>query len=113
MSVKYYIFGNEAGQPSAGGSDGVPYAASYGIGEPFVGAIAAMGAHIAFGANTKEVTIRNTHDSQFLEYSFDGGITWQILGPYGDIKEAISINSLLLRNAGAAGTTYEVVGILQ
>jgi len=58
-------------------------------------------------------TIRNIHDSQSIDYSLDGGISWQILASYGEVKESISISSLLLRNTGAIGTTYEVVGILQ
>lgn len=112
MGVKYYIFGNEANQPTQPGSGGIPTEASYGAGDSEVGTLAAGNTTLTFTA-TKGLSIRNTHDTQALDYSLDGGVTWQLLAPYGEVKESISLTTLIMRNSGAAGTTYEVVAILQ
>lgn len=112
MSVRYYEFGRIVGGQTSGGGTIIPAEALYGPDNPFVGVLAAGNTTIAFDNPTKGVSVRCTHDLQSLEYSFDGGLTWLLLGPYGETKEFVSITSLLLRNAGPIGTTYEVVGIL-
>jgi len=115
MTVRYYIFGNEANQPPQSGSGGVPAEASYGPGEPAVGTLAAGETTITFTNATKRITIRNTHDALSLQYSLDGGGvggTWQLLAPYGEISEPVNLSNLILRNFAAIGATYEVVGVL-
>lgn len=113
MTVKYYIFGNEAAQGSQSGSGGVPSDALYGPGEEYVGQVPAAGITITFTGNTKQVTVRNRHDSNYLGYSFDGGVTWLNMGPYGDINEDISVGNIMLRNDSGVNTDYEIIGILQ
>jgi len=112
MTVRYYQFGCLVCGTKPDGSKTIPAAALYGPDDPFTGTLPAGDTTITFTQPTKGVSVRNTHDTQSLEYSFDGGVTWLLLAPYGEIKEFVNVNTLVLRNAGPVGTTYEVVGIL-
>ena len=110
MTVKFYEFGQLVGGTSPDGPI-APAAASYGIGESFEGTVAVVGTTITLANPSKHITIKNTHDSAALEYSFDAGVTWLSLGSYGEIGEFINLTSLMLRRVGAAVVTYEVVAI--
>lgn len=112
MTVRYYEFGKKVGGTESGGGTAVPAEAPYGPGEPVSGTLIAGNTTITFANATKRVTVRNTHDTQSLDYSLDSGTTWQTLAAYGEISEPVNLSSLILRNTGAVATTYEVVGIL-
>lgn len=107
MAVKHFIWGEEQG--SGGGSGpSIPGSASYGPSEPFEGTLGAGVTTVNFSNFSKHVTIRNTHDTDSLEYSFDAGTTWFMALAYQVIQEPVSVNSVQLRNVGGGAATYEI-----
>ena len=110
MVVKYYRWGQIEG--GGGSSPSSPAASGYGPPEPFIGTVAVAGTTITFSSSTKSVTVRNTHDTAQMEYSLDGGTTYQDLGPHGEKTETVSSSSILLRRVGGVVVTYEVVAVL-
>jgi len=111
MTTRFYQWGNQAGGTTPNGPS-APASTGYGVGESYTGTVGAAGTTITFTNSTKSVTIRNTHDSNNLEYSIDGGTTWLLLGPYGSITESVTLTSIRLRMVAAAVVTYEVIGII-
>ena len=111
MTTKYYEWGIRKGGSNTNGPV-IPAEASYGPPDPFTGTVALGGTTITFVTATKQVTVRNTHDTAPLEYSYDGGVTWLLLGPYGSTTEEVSIADLDLRRVAAAAVTYEVIAVL-
>jgi len=110
MTIKFYTFGNPEG---GGGGTVIPAESDYGESESFEGTIGAAGATISFTRTTKGFTVRNTHDSNTMEFSIDGAV-WHDLGPYAAMTLAAAENSVQLRpyGGGAGPVTYEVIGIL-
>lgn len=111
MTTRFYEWGAQAGGTNPSGPS-VPADAAYGPGEPYTGTVGVGGTTITFSNATKSITVRNTHDSNNLEYSIDGGTTWLLLGPYGAVTETVALSSLQLRRVAAAVVTYEVIGII-
>lgn len=109
MSVKFYQFGKIVGGTGPNGNI-IPAEASYGPPETFEGTLPAGDTTITPSTYTKSVHILNTHDNITLEYSFDGGVDWFGIQPYGEVKEPVAVSDILLRGAGC---TYEVTFALQ
>jgi len=106
MPFKHYEWGNFAG----GGSGSVaPAEADYGNPEQFSGTLVGV-TTVNFSSPTKAVTVRNTHATQSLEYSFDNS-TWFVLGPYGEASYQVIASNVYLRPV-AGNPTYEVLGVL-
>jgi hypothetical protein len=109
MGVSIYNWGQGSGGSGSSGTPAAPAAAPYGPPDQFEGTLAGA-TTITFTRSTKRITIRNTDDSNSLEYSLDGS-TWFAIGAYGSISEPFQVASLQLRPV--AGTpTYEVVAVL-
>jgi hypothetical protein len=109
----YFEWGNLMGGMTPSGAPVIPAAAPYGPPEEFSGTLGAGVTTITFTQRTKRVTIRNTHDTQILNYSLDGGATWFVSGPYQVVQEWVNITNLQLRPAVAGETpTYEITAVL-
>lgn len=109
MTTKYYEWGVVGG----GGGGTVPASSPYGPPEEFAGTLGAGVTTIAFSHDTKRVTLRNTHDSQSLDYSFDSGATYLTAGAGQVIQEWVSIDTLLLQpSVGGQTPTYEITAVL-
>jgi hypothetical protein len=111
MSVSFYQWGVLTGgidpdsgiAPTMGGTP-------YGPPEQFSGTLGGGVTIITFTRDTKFITIRNTDDTDALQYSFDT-ITWFTAIAYQVIQEVVKTGSIYLR--AVAGTpTYEVLGVL-
>lgn len=111
MSVRFYEFGQLSGGSEESGNVAPPAEASYGAPQPFVGTVGAAGTTLPFAGSTKQVTVRNTHETASMEYSLDAGTIWFGLGSYGGITEEVSIGFLMLRRVDGE-VTYEVNAIL-
>lgn len=113
MSIRHYEWGLRKGGANEDGSAPAPAEALYGPPEKFRGTIGIAGVTITFAASTKGITVRNTHDSALLEYSFDGGTIWFSMQAYGEKTEYVNVSSMRLRRV-APGTapTYEVIAVL-
>lgn len=110
MVTRHYDWGvNNSGTDDSGATT-IPLEASYGPPAEIDGTLGALITVIIFSSNTKFITIRNTHDSDSLEYSYDG-LTWLGIGPYGEISEPINIASVALRRVSGS-PTYEVIAAL-
>jgi hypothetical protein len=90
---------------SGGGGGGVS-----GVPQQFSGTLGLGVTTITFSDETVGVSIRNTHDSAALEYSFDNA-TWFSCIAYQVIQEGVQIEHLYLR-AVAGAPTYQVLGLL-
>jgi len=112
MSVQYYIFGKLVGGSTPGGDVIVPAEASYGPPETFRNTMAAVSETVTLSASSKEITVRNVSDAAILEYSFDGGLTYLLLGPYGEKTYDIQVTNIILRDTAGANPTYEIVAAL-
>jgi len=112
MSVRYYQFGKLVAGSSPSGPV-IPPEASYGPPETINGTMAAATETITLTRPTKEILIRNTSDLASIEYSFDGGLTYLLLGPYGSSPpHAIQIETILLRDTAGGNPSYEIVAAL-
>jgi hypothetical protein len=111
MSKKFYEFGRLVGGTNVDGSEIVTTTTPYGPGETFSGTLSSSTKTITFSNSTKHITIRNTHNSLFIEWSLNGTI-WHSIGPYGEVKELISAQSILLKRSTSGNPTYEVVAVL-
>lgn len=109
MTVKYYEWGQTAG--GGGDQPAVPADALYGPPEQFSGTVTNAGATITFTSNTKWVHVINTDVAENLQVSFDGGANYITIVSGGDLKENVSISSLVLLGA-AGGTDYEISAAL-
>jgi len=110
MTVKHYEWGEVVG--GSGGGGGAPAAAPFGPEESFAGTLGAATVTITFSANTKNVSIYNTDNTDYMEVSFDGGTVWIPIDPNGNRKEPVSVGSILLRTV--TGTpSYTVIAVLQ
>jgi hypothetical protein len=117
MTVSYYQWGLlEGGIDPATGLPVIPVSGGGGGGgvsgppEMFSGVLGGGATTITFSAETVGVSIRNTHDSDALEYSFDNA-TWFYCAAYQVIQEGVQIEHLYLR-AVAGAPTYQVLGLL-
>lgn len=113
MSVRFYQFGRIVGGTDASGGS-IPSAdAAYGPPELMSGTLVAGINTFTFSASLKSLRIYNTHDTAYMDYSFDG-VTWFTLQPYQVIEENVSSTVVYLQ-PHVAGTfpTYELFGILQ
>jgi hypothetical protein len=111
MSVRFYQFGTIAGGTDSSGNPINPSGnSSSGAPEQFEGTLGAGTTTITFSKTTIGVTLRNTHDSLPLEYSFDN-IIWFTAIAYQVIQENVQLSNLYLRSPAGA-PTYEVIGIL-
>ncbi|MFA5132641.1 MAG: hypothetical protein WC444_04965 [Candidatus Paceibacterota bacterium] len=108
--INHYKWGLQDGQADPDSGSGVPAGSDYGAPEVFTGALAGD-VTLTFTRATKSVTIHNTHDSEHLEASLDGGLTWIDFGPYGERTYDVSIQQLMLRLV-AGNSSYAVVGVL-
>lgn len=118
MSTTYYEWGVIAGGidpvtglpvvPPSGGGGGSGGGVS-GPPEMYGGTLLAP-VSITFSATTVGISIRNTSDSDALEYSFDNA-TWFSCAAYQVIQEGVQIDVLYLR-AVAGAPTYQVLGLL-
>lgn len=113
MSVRFYQFGRLVGGTDSSGGSIAPSEAPYGEPELMGGTLVAGVNTLTFSASLKSLRIYNTHDTAYMDYSFDG-VTWFTLFPYQVIEENVSSNIVYLR-PHVAGTfpTYELLGILQ
>lgn len=109
MSVKFFEWGKLTGGSTSGGGSVTPADALYGEPEQFDGTLAAGNTTVTFSNPTKWVKVINTHVSQALEVSFDAGATWLVIAAYGSDTYYINVSSILLRNQGAVGTTYQII----
>lgn len=100
--------GNQLAPTSGGGGGG----GGSGPPQTFEGTLAAGTTTINFTNETLNITIRNTHDDQSLDWSVDAGVTWLTIHPGGEITEPFQVDSLQLRNTAAVNTTYEVAASL-
>lgn len=118
MSTTYYQWGVITGgidpitglpvvPPSSGGGGGGGVS---GPPEMFSGVLGAPVTTITFSDTTVGISIRNTSDSDTLQYSFDNA-TWFDCIPYQVIQEGVQIDSLYLK-AAAGAPTYQVLGLL-
>ena len=116
MSTTYYQWGVIAGgidpitglpvvPPSGGGGGG----GVSGPPEMYAGTLLAP-TSITFSDTTVGISIRNTSDTDALEYSFDN-VTWFYCAAYQVIQEGVQISVLYLR-AVAGAPTYQVLGLL-
>ena len=96
MTTRYFEWGALKGGTTPSGA-AIPAAASYGPPDTFDGTLPAGNTTITFTSSTKSVHIMNTHDTLSLEYSFDGGVDWFGIQPYGEVKEPIAVATMLLR----------------
>jgi len=118
MPVKFYEWGllkggaNVDGTPISpvGGGGGGGGGGVSGAPEQYTGTLAAATTTIAFTDTTVGVSIRNTSDSDALEYSFDNA-TWFIALSYQVIQEGAQVDLLYLR-AVSGSPTFEVTGLI-
>lgn len=110
MTTTYFQWGVLTGgiDPSTGlppTTGGTPY----GPPEQFSGTLLAA-TTLTFSNDTKAITIRNTDDTNALQYSFDNAVWFNCIA-YQVIQETVKTDVLYLRPV--SGTpTYEVLGIL-
>ena len=112
MTVRRYEWGERAGGSNSDNSTSPPASAPYGVPQPFSGTLGAAVVTINFTGGTKYLTIKNTHDNDSLQASYDGGTTWETIHPNGLIQEPMSISSLMLRRV-SGNPTYYGQGILK
>ena len=60
-----------------------------------------------FKKESRAMKIVNTHSSQDLLFSLDGGTTGRTIGPHGKIDEAHRAKTLMVKGGGA-GTGYNI-----
>jgi hypothetical protein len=111
MSTTFYQWGVLTGgiDPDSGltpTSGGTPY----GPPEQYEGTLGAGTTAVTFTKDTKFITIRNTDDTNALEYSFDNA-TWFTALAYQVVQEVVKTDVVYLR-AVAGAPTYEVLGVL-
>lgn len=111
MGVQHYEWGKVAGGSSGSGTTTAPAEALYGEGQEFQGALPIGDTIITFTAPTKSVQVINQDDNNGFEVSFDGGATWVSLNTYGQVRENVTVTSIILRSI-AAGVSYYVIGVL-
>jgi hypothetical protein len=110
MGVKHFDWGQATGGLDDSGGFIPPLDADYGNPVLITGTLGGLITTITLPSDTKAVTIRNTSDSNSLQYSYDG-LVWLTLGTYGEQEEPVCTPIILLR--AVAGTpTYEVLAIL-
>ena len=112
MPVNFYEWGHKEGGASTDGAPSAPASAAYGSPDQFEGILGAAITTVSFSSSTKSITVRNTHDSDSLEYRFGSETEWFTIGPYGEVTAPVSVLSMQLRSVGAGNPTYEVLGIL-
>lgn len=111
MPVLKYDWGKLTGGSSGGDTPVAPADSLYGPPEQFSGSLAAGDTTLTFSAPTKSVQVINEDDTDGFSVSFDGGTTWIPIGSYGQVRENVSVNSIILR-ATAANVDYAVVAVL-
>ncbi len=60
-----------------------------------------------FDKECRAAIIQNRHASQNLLFSFDEGVTFETIGPFGGVNETFHGKTLRLKGS-AASTTYDV-----
>lgn len=114
MTVSYYQWGMlQGGIDPATGVPAVITAAGGGVSGPpeqFSGTLGAGTTTLSFSETTRGVSIRNTSDSDALQYSFDNA-TWFNCAAYQVVQEGVETDFVYLK-AAAGAPTYEVLGIL-
>ena len=117
MSVSFFSFGTLVGgtdgsgaplNPAGGGGSGGGVS---GEPEQFKGVLGLAVTTLSFTKTTVGFALRNTNDTNALEYSFDN-VNWFICAAYQVIQDGAQIDFLYLR-AVAGAPTYEVTGLLK
>lgn len=111
MTVMKYDWGRLSGGSSGGDTPVVPSDSLYGPPEQFSGSLGVGDTTLTFSAPTKSVQVINQDDSDGFSISFDGGTTWIAVGSYGQVRENVSVNSIILRST-VADVDYAVVAVL-
>lgn len=112
MPVLFYSFGKLVGGTTPGGGVAIPDEALYGPGFYDVGILPIGDTTITFTKDTKSVQVINRDDTDPFSVSFDGGVTFINLGAYGQVRENVSVSSIILR-AAVAGVDYAVIAVLR
>lgn len=110
MSVKHFEWGATVGGTDAGGGTTAPADALFGTPDQQSGTANPGDTTINFASTTKWVHVLNTDAANDLQVSFDGGTDFQPIVSYGDLKEEVAVDSIVLRTTVA--TTYSIIAAL-
>lgn len=107
----YLALGDEGNKPEHHGARRV-----YEVGaepEQFDGSVGITPADtITFTRETREFWVQNTHGSQDILVSMDGGTIWWTIASGADVKFPARVTSIQVKGSGAA-TTYVGVGYIE
>lgn len=76
--------------------------------EHFNGNVGLVAAEIVFSSTSKTLCVKNTHGTNDLYVSLDGGSNYATLKTYDYLSADIELDSIFVKGSGV-GTTYEII----